>query len=306
MRSGVVARRWIERVVLALVVCGAPGCKRENPAWGESGPDAGTSDTQPGELSDSAPGSTSDATSGLTSGGGPGTDSGDGSTSDALSSGPTPTTGDATGGPGSSSDAAPTTATSATSEGSTGPQEPATEWLINYNDEAACDLPFWCHPQGELENGIPIKTLAAECFEPATPPPYELISLHYKLWGVVGPLAESLKLHVMSSDGGAPLQVLESRALSEPSLATVGEHALQLEEPIVIHEPRFCLVFEGGAYLVSAMGMAIDTSSAHAESSYVRVPAIGDCQVPSFTELFAIAAESHGNWCVDAVIRELL
>ncbi len=310
------ATRWVVSGAAAVaIVAGAPGCKRENPSWSVTSAGEGTSDTQPAEFSGGAPES-SGASSGASS-----EPSGSGTqglgTSDGLSTGPGQTTsaGETSAGSLTDTGASTTEGSGETDDTETDetsdteePLEPETEYLINYNEDAACDLPFWCHQAGNLNNGFGVNTEAAECFEPALPPPYELTFVHYKLWGALGPLANSLVLRVMSAEGEGPLEEIANIPLNDNSLASVGDHELELAEPIVIEGERFCLVLDGGENNTSAMGVAIDKFSAVYDVSFIRVPVPENnpCSVPEFVELFDIEATNHGNWCIDAEIRELL
>ncbi len=297
------ATRWaVSGAAAIVIVAGAPGCKRENPSWLITSGGEGGSDTQSVEISGGALTSSGASTGASAAPSGSGTQ-GLG-TSGALSTGTESTAGELTAGADASTTGASGEPGDSASTGA--PLEPETEHVINYNEGAACDLPFWCHQAGNLNNGILVNTEAGECFEPQLPPPYELTSVRYKLWGAIGPLANSLALRVLSAEGDEPPQLVASVSLDEPGLASVGDHELELAEPILIEGDRFCVVLDGGQNGASAMGVAIDKTSEVLDSSYIRLPSpVEGCFFPDYTDLFDIDAVNHGNWCVDATIREL-
>jgi hypothetical protein len=283
------------RIVIAFVVgsfaCGgddAGGGSNDGSATGSTGTDSappptldGTATTQPTSADTTMTATTS-----------PGTD-------DATTTAPGDTTADPTTDDASTSGETMSSAESGSSSGG----EAQTFHLMN-GDQATCDEPLWCYYNGNvtIPAGDPIE--GQECFVAPIEPPFELIEMHYIVASTHTEL-EDFQLRFYAREGGAPTRLIDAIDLTSVEASPI-EHYYAIEPPIVIDSQEFCVgfgAFEDG--VASSIGMAIDTASAIADVSYVRMEGTGECDIPDWEDATTHEPAPAGNWCIDATIRSI-
>ena len=181
---------------------------------------------------------------------------------------------------------------------------PMTEALQNA-PQAACDGPFWCVYNGNPADptGGPLRD--QECFSATLTPPFALTEVHYEVWMAAAQLG-GFDLEVRQRNASGPGPLIASVPLNPGQHANQGSNTLQLNAPITIETGEFCVGFSAAQPgLQSALGIAVDTSSAIEGVSYLDLDT--NCSTPGFVDVIATYAGSAngvGNWCIDVVIEK--
>jgi hypothetical protein len=286
-----VHRRIVIMFVAGLFACGdddGGGGTNDGSATGETGTDSQPTMTSfdPTEMTQTSTVDTTATTS-------PDTDATDDATTTADTSA------------GTTADDASTSATTSASEdsGSSSGGEAQTFHLMN-GDQATCDEPLWCYYNGNvtIPAGDPIE--GQECFVAPIEPPFELIEMHYVVASTHTEL-EAFQLRIYARDGGAPTRLIEAIDATSVEASPI-EHYYEIDPPIVIDSQEFCVGF--GAFddgVAASIGMAIDTTSAIGDVSYVRMEGSGECDIPDWEDATTHEPAPAGNWCIDATIRSI-
>ena len=214
-----------------------------------------------------------------------------------------PTTGSTSAGTGGVS-ATGTTSTGAGTSASTGvdattgtPPEPE---RLQHHIPGNCALPLWCYFLPDVWSGSPARVGSQACFQPATPPPYELTRVGYQVAASFGDLSDT-RLQVHEGIDGAVGVLLHDLPV-DPAMLGPGVHDFIPEPPLKISSPRFCVGLHGGHKdpPQGGLGLAADELSLVPGQAFYKAQDNGGCQVPDWKDVTSFNPTPKGTWCIDA------
>ncbi len=212
-------------------------------------------------------------------------------TQDGTTTAPEPTTAPTTD-PGESTQGE----TDATSGGRT------SEHLQN-TDQTACNGPFWCVYNANVNNptGGPLED--QECFTSTLEPPFDLVEVNYVVY-MSAPELGPFDLVVRRRGVSGPGAVIDAVSLQADPWGDEGPHTLTVDPPITIDDASFCVGFDAnGAGLQSALGIAVDAGSDVIGTTWVDFDTY--CATQGFVDVVAdFDGIGEGNWCIDVVVEK--
>ena len=166
------------------------------------------------------------------------------------------------------------------------------------NHDGNCVVGFGCGgPSGT--NGNPQRLV--ECFRGAViPPPFWLSEVNYGISDrAPAPLALDLEVYTWTGAGG-PGVLVATIPLMGADL-DIGDHALQLAEPVEIDGPDFCIGLSGSApndgFKATYSATAVPSGTSFIEAEI--------CGIPLPTDINHVLP-GPGTWCMGATIDKLL
>lgn len=140
-----------------------------------------------------------------------------------------------------------------------------------------------------------------ECFRGVViPPPFWLTEVSYGIGaGTPAPAALELEVYTWSGDG-SPGSRIATVPLAVEDLA-LGDHALQLAEPVEIDASSFCVAFSGSEP-ADSFELTYTSTASPDGTSFLEAPVCGATVPADINTLLP----GPGTWCIGAQVDKLL
>lgn len=280
-----------------LLVLTLAGCTRPNSAWDDPAATTSTSAATSSPTTTDASTSSSTASTAPDETGGSGT----AATFTTTSVDPSTTTGAESTGIVDPSTTTTTASDSTTTDATTdGPPPPPNPEHLQLYDQDNCEEPLWCYNTNtDVFDGLGARTHSSACFTAATPPPFRLTRIGYRIIGSFGDLDDS-RFEVRSYAGG-PGPEIATLAAGGAALEP-GPHALLTD--VLINESTFCVGLVGGDTDPDAgLGVAVDSiTMLPPGQSWLRIDGYGGCDLPDWVDIEDFNPTPTGTWCIDVEV----